>query len=148
MPRVAGASEAETAGFPGKCDPDVRKNDLLTNSPYFRRHAILDCEIFQRELEMTKILMVCAAAAALTFTAAAPQQAQARDGGAVAAGVLGGLIVGGMIGAAAANQAPPPGYAPQPVYRAPPPRCYMTRGEPVWDDYRGAWVRPRVRVCE
>jgi len=98
---------------------------------------------------MTKILMVCATAAALTFTVAAPQTAQARDGGAVAAGVLGGLIVGGMIGAAAANQPPPPAYyAPQPVYRAPPPRCYMARGEPVWDEYRGVWVRPRVRVCD
>lgn len=99
------------------------------------------------EFEMTKILMVCATAAALTFTAAAPQPAQARDGGAVAAGVLGGLIVGGMIGAAASqprHYGPPPAY----VYDAPPPRCYMTRGEPVWDDYRGAWVRPRVRVCQ
>jgi len=98
---------------------------------------------------MTKILMVCATAAALMFTAAAPQPAQARDGGAVAAGVLGGLIVGGMIGAAAAQ---PPRYAPAPVYGEPvyraAPRCYMTRGEPVWDEYRGVWVRPRVRVCD
>jgi hypothetical protein len=99
---------------------------------------------------MTKILMVCATAAALAFTAAAPQPAQARDGAAVAAGVLGGLMVGGMIGAAAAQQ---PRYAPPPpayVYDEPhyAPRCYMTRGEPVWDGYRGVWVRPRVRVCD
>ena len=138
------------AGFPGKRAPAAGKNDLLTISPYFRRHAILDCEIIQRELEMTKILMVCATAAALMFTAAAPQPAQARDGGAIAAGVLGGLIVGGMVGAAAAQQQPR--YAPAPVYGEPvyrhAPRCYMTRGEPVWDDYRGVWVRPRVRVCD
>ena len=40
-------------------------------------------------------------------------------------------------------------YAPAPVYVAPPPpSCYWTRGEPVWDGYRGAWVRPRVQVCD
>ena len=46
----------------------------------------------------------------------------------------------------------PPRYAPAPVYGEPvyraAPRCYMTRGEPVWDEYRGVWVRPRVRVCD
>ena len=26
--------------------------------------------------------------------------------------------------------------------------CYWTRGEPVWDGYRGVWVRPRVQVCD
>jgi hypothetical protein len=40
----------------------------------------------------------------------------------------------------------------EPVYIAPPPpppsSCYWTRGEPVWDGYRGAWVRPRVQVCD
>ena len=51
-----------------------------------------------------------------------------------------------MLGAAAAQ---PRYYAPAPVYVAPPPpRCYWTRGEPVWDGYRGAWVRPRVQVCD
>ena len=53
-----------------------------------------------------------------------------------------------MLGAAAAQ----PRYygpAPAPVYVAPPPpSCYWTRGEPVWDGYRGAWVRPRVQVCD
>jgi hypothetical protein len=102
---------------------------------------------------MKKFLMVCATAAALAFTAAAPQPAEARDGAAVAAGVLGGLMVGGMIGAATAQPRyapPPPAYVyEQPAYYAPPPRrCYMTRGEPIWDDYRGVWVRPRVRVCD
>ena len=37
--------------------------------------------------------------------------------------------------------------APEPVYVAPPRRCYWTRGEPTWDEYRGAWVRPRLQVC-
>ncbi len=67
----------------------------------------------------------------------------------MAAGVIGGLAIGGMLGAAAAQ----PRYygpAPAPVYVAPPPppECYWTRGEPVWDGYRGAWVRPRVQVCD
>ena len=35
--------------------------------------------------------------------------------------------------------------APQPAYVA--HACYWTRGAPVWDDYRGIWVRPRVQVC-
>ena len=41
---------------------------------------------------------------------------------------------------------PPPAYVyDEPAYA---PRCYYTRGEPVWDSYRGIWVRPRVRVCD
>ena len=46
---------------------------------------------------------------------------------------------------------PPPVMAapPAPVYAAPPPGpCYWTRGAPVWDAYRGMWVRPRVQVCD
>ena len=58
--------------------------------------------------------------------------------------------VGGMLGAAAAQ--PRPYYGPPPAYvydePAYAPRCYYTRGEPVWDSYRGIWVRPRVRVCD
>jgi hypothetical protein len=98
---------------------------------------------------MTKTLMVSATAAALAFTAAAPAQA-GGNGGAVAAGIIGGLAVGGMLGAAAAQ--PRPYYGPPPAYvydePAYAPRCYYTRGEPVWDSYRGIWVRPRVRVCD
>jgi hypothetical protein len=70
------------------------------------------------------------------------------NGGAVAAGVLGGLAVGAIIGGAAAQPryyAPPPTYVVEPGYG---PSCYYTRGRPVWDDYRGIWVRPRVRVCD
>jgi hypothetical protein len=92
---------------------------------------------------MTKGLIILVAAATLG-TAIAP--AHARNGGAVAAGVLGGLAAGAIIGGAVASQ--PRYYEPAPVYVAPPPRCYWTRSEPVWDGYRGAWVRPRVQVCD
>jgi hypothetical protein len=94
---------------------------------------------------MTRGLIVLVTAATMG-AAILPAPAQAGgNGGAVAAGVIGGLAVGGMLGAAAASQ--PRYYAPAPVYVAPPPSCYWTRGEPVWDGYRGAWVRPRVQVC-
>ena len=96
---------------------------------------------------MTRGLIVLATVVAMG-AAVLPAPAQAgSNGGAVAAGVIGGLAVGGLLGAAAAQQQPR--YAPEPVYVAPPPpRCYWTRGEPVWDGYRGAWVRPRVQVCD
>ena len=96
---------------------------------------------------MTRGLIVLVTAAAMG-AAILPAPAQAgSNGGAVAAGVIGGLAVGGLLGAAAASQ---PRYAPEPVYVAPPPppRCYWTRGEPVSDGYRGAYVRPRVQVCD
>ena len=40
----------------------------------------------------------------------------------------------------------PPVYGPPPMYVEPP--CYWTRGEPMWDGYRGIWVQPSVRVCQ
>src|SRR5882757_7447937 len=101
-----------------------------------------------RNLIMTRGLIVLATVAAMgAAMGAATLPAQAGgNGGAVAAGVIGGLAVGGLLGAAAAQ---PRYYAPAPVYVAPPPsRCYWARGEPVWDGYRGAWVRPRVQVCD
>ena len=95
---------------------------------------------------MTRGLIALAIAATMgAAILAAPAQAGSRDG-AVAAGVIGGLAIGSMLGAAAAQ----PRYygpAPAPVY-VEPPSCYWTRGEPVWDRYRGAWVRPRVQVCD
>jgi hypothetical protein len=97
-----------------------------------------------------KRLNMCAIAASVSLALVIP--AQAGDGRAIAAGVLGGLAAGAIIGGAAAQPryyAPPPPayvYEPAPVYAA--PACYWTRGEPVWDDYRGIWVRPRVRVCD
>jgi hypothetical protein len=82
---------------------------------------------------------------------AAPSIARAENGQ-VAAGVAGGLLGGLLLGGALAQ---PPRYAPAPVYVEEPPvyverpsRCYMARGEPVWDDYRGMWHRPRVQVCD
>jgi hypothetical protein len=63
---------------------------------------------------------------------------QAHDGN-IAAGLLGGLAAGTIIGAAVAG---PRYYAP------PPPYCYWTRGEPLWDEYRGVWTYPAVRVCQ
>ena len=96
---------------------------------------------------MKRTILVFTTAAAMSLPAAVPVQA-GGNGGAVAAGVIGGLAVGGMLGAAAAQ---PRYYAPGPAYVVEPgyaPTCYYTRGRPVWDDYRGVWVRPRVRVCD
>jgi len=100
---------------------------------------------------MRKALIALTTAASLCSTiVASPARA---GGGEVAAGIVGGLAVGTMLGAAAARPrpyyAPAPVYvAPGPVYAAPPLDCYWTRGEPVWDPYRGIWRRPRVRVCD
>ena len=95
---------------------------------------------------MTRGLIVLVAAA-VAGAAILPAPAEARgNGGAVAAGIIGGLAAGAIIGSAASQ---PRYYAPAPVYMAPPPpSCYWTRGEPVWDGYRGMWVRPRVQVCD
>jgi hypothetical protein len=93
---------------------------------------------------MTRGLIVLATTVA--FILPAPAQA---GGNGVAAGLIGGLAAGTILGAAAAQ---PRYYVAEPVYVAPPPpppsSCYWTRGEPVWDGYRGAWVRPRVQVCD
>lgn len=99
---------------------------------------------------MKKLTIALFAAALSVFAVSAPDKARADDG-AVAAGVAGGLLGGLLLGSALA---PRPYYEPAPVYEAPepvylpPPRCYWTRGEPVWDDWRGVWMRPRVRVCD
>jgi hypothetical protein len=90
-----------------------------------------------------RVLMAAVAASAALSLQAAPSRA---DNGQVAAGVIGGLAVGTLFGAAMAQ---PRYYAPAPVYVAPPPpACYWTRGRPVWDEYRGVWVRPRIQVCD
>jgi hypothetical protein len=106
-----------------------------------------------RNIIMRKALIVAASAISLAAgTVVTPAQA-GGNGGAVAAGVIGGLAIGGILGAAAAQPryyGPPPAYVaePEPVYVAPPPSCYWTRGEPVWDGYRGVWRRPRIQVCD
>jgi hypothetical protein len=86
----------------------------------------------------------------------APIEAQAENGQ-VAAGILGGLAAGALIGSAVRPAPPPPVYyypapayaaPPPPAYVVPPPSCYYTPGAPVWDSFRGMWVRPRVQVCD
>lgn len=99
---------------------------------------------------MSRVLNVLVAVAALSGSLIATPERASAGSGDVAAGIVGGLAVGTILGAAAAQPrvyAPAPVYVePAPVYMA--PRCYWTRGEPMWDGYRGAWVRPRVRVCD
>src|SRR4030081_3514341 len=94
-------------------------------------------------------LCVTLGAFALGVTAV-PTPSQAENGG-VAAGIIGGLAVGTLFGAAMAQPryytAPPAYVVPEPVYIAPPP-CYWAYGRPVWDGWRGAWVRPRIQVCD
>jgi hypothetical protein len=94
---------------------------------------------------MKRSLFAPAVAVSLGFSVAATTPVRA-GGGDMAAGVIGGLTAGTIIGAAVAG---PRYYAPPPpVYVAPAPYCYWTRGEPVWDGYRGVWTYPSVRVCE
>ena len=83
--------------------------------------------------------IVCSVAA-LALGGLAPKQAVAGDG--FAAGLFGGLAVGTILGAAASG---PRVYYAEPVYA---PTCYWTLGRPVWDRYRGIWVRPRIQVCD
>jgi hypothetical protein len=93
---------------------------------------------------MRKALIAGAMVTAMALsTTSTPVEAR---GGRVAAGLIGGLAVGTLLGAAVAQ---PRYYGPPPVYvEGPPPRCYWTRGEPVWDPYIGAWRRPRMQICD
>lgn len=101
---------------------------------------------------MKKLAIALLIIATAISTIAIPN-ARAEDGQ-IAAGVAGGLLGGLLLGGALAPR--PYYYAPGPVYVQPEPgylegpsyRCYWTRGEPYWDDWRGIWVRPRVRVCD
>lgn len=99
---------------------------------------------------MTKLSIATAMTAIMISACAAPTTAQAGDGGAVAAGVAGGLLGGMFLGSALASR-PHYYYEPAPVYVEPPPppyHCYWARGRAYWDDWRGVWVRPRIRVCD
>jgi hypothetical protein len=96
---------------------------------------------------MRRLGLVCATVAMLAILS--PSQ-QAYAGNGVAIGLIGGLAAGTIIGSAIA--APRYYYGPVPVAVAGPvpvgPACYWTRGAPVWDGYRGVWVRPRIQVCD
>jgi hypothetical protein len=94
------------------------------------------------------VILLTSVAMAGTLVASFSGSARA-DGGQVAAGILGGLAVGTILGAATA---PRPYYAPAPVYVTPPvyvePNCFWTRGQPIWDGWRQAWVSSSVQVCD
>ena len=96
---------------------------------------------------MSKVVTAVLVVATLAGATSLP--ARAGDGANFAAGLLGGLAAGAIVGAAVSQ---PPYAPPPPVYVAPEPidgpACYWTHGEPYWDGYRGAWIYPRVRVCE
>ena len=99
---------------------------------------------------MKRLSIACATAAVL---AALSPSEKAFAGHGVAVGLLGGFAAGTLVGAAVAQ----PRYyyyepVPVEVDMGPPAPmgtgCYWTRGAPVWDGYRGAWVRPRIQVCD
>jgi hypothetical protein len=118
-----------------------------TFPPQFRKIPLTflyKCYGADREGLMKRVAIACSAVA-IAVVCAAPQQAAAGDGGGFAAGLIGGLAAGTLFGIAASS--PPPVYyaEPAPVYV---PTCYWTRGRPMWDGYRGIWVRPRIQVCD
>lgn len=94
------------------------------------------------------LVTVATASAAISVPNARAENGQVAAG--VAGGLLGGLLLGGALAPRPYYYAPGPVYVqPEPAYVEPPPyRCYWTRGEPYWDDYRGAWRRPRIKVCD
>jgi hypothetical protein len=106
-------------------------------------HNLVGGRAGTREI-MFRIANVFMTVAAVSTVVVLQPSASRADNGQVAAGVIGGLAVGTLFGAAMAQ--PRYYYAPAPVYVA--PACYWTRGRPVWDDYRGVWVRPRIQVCD
>lgn len=102
-----------------------------------------------------KRLAIAALIAATAISTILVPSARAENGqvaAGVAGGLLGGLLLGGALSQRPQYYGPPgPVYVqPEPVYVEPPRYygCYWTRGEPFWDDYRGIWRRPRVRVCD
>ena len=99
-------------------------------------------------MSVKKLAITAASVGVAAWALTEPNAAQADRSGAVAAGIAGGIIGGAIIGSA---MAPRPYYEQAPVYAVPPPpgpRCYWARGEPVWDEWQRAWVRPRMRVCD
>jgi hypothetical protein len=98
---------------------------------------------------MKRLGILCATVAVLAVLS--PNQ-PAHAGNGVAVGLLGGLAAGTIIGAAVAQPRyyyePVPVEVEMPAPAAMGPGCYWTRGAPVWDGYRGVWIRPRIQVCD
>jgi hypothetical protein len=95
---------------------------------------------------MKKSILAIATGAALAVATLAPSPADARHRGAVAAGIIGGLAAGAIIGGAIASRPAygGPVYVEEPVYVAPPRRCYAD--EEVWSPRHQAYIIRRVRV--
>jgi hypothetical protein len=89
---------------------------------------------------MKRIAIGCIAAGTMAYGCFYPGYAAAGDG--FAAGLFGGLAAGTIFGMAAAS---PRVYYAEPVYA---PACYWALSRPVWDGYRGIWVRHRIQVRE
>ena len=92
---------------------------------------------------LTSLLAVATIAGSLATAMPAAKAEGGRNAAAIGLGILGAAVVGGAI----ANSQPRPyGYAEEPVYYAPRPRCYFEQ-RPVWDPYLGQNVYRNVRVC-
>lgn len=86
---------------------------------------------------LSRIPIITGLIASLAF--AGEQQAHAADSGDVAAGVAVGAIIGGVL----ASQRSERGYAPAPVYRAPPPpRVVYYETRPVYYEPRPVYYSP------
>jgi hypothetical protein len=59
--------------------------------------------------------------------------------------VLGDTFAANLFGGSSAKS---PSAAAQYAQTGESPNCYWTRGQPVWDDGRGIWTRPRIQVCD
>lgn len=101
---------------------------------------------------MMKAFFATVAAVAMVAALMMMTAPQARaDGGDIAAGVVGGLIGGALLGGAIAQRpAYGYGYAPAPVYVAPPPAYYgppcRWERQRFWDGY--GWRMRRIEVCD
>jgi hypothetical protein len=95
-----------------------------------------------------KHILVILKSIAIVGTLVASFSGNARaDNGQIAASMPGGNAAGTNFGAAATPR--PHYFAPvriEPVYAE--PHCYWPRGKLVWNDWRQAWVRSGVPLCD